>query len=231
MRVATLKLPPPPSLSTIVIKMIFNEAFLISLISSFSYLYTYFMRWKRCDGDIDSIEYRTTICGVHGLVFQSSGGSSYGQRKRQTHVMGDVLPTLARCFNKWYIVMHDMCFDDDFQFKTNKEKTAINTEIMRAFRVPRVRCDGCDGWWCGMHFVPSVPIPLCHMPQWQWHIPACFRVQYIWCGCWAACWMLLILKSLSKRMRQHIRAHRLKMMRSTKMVRIKFLALRLYCAQ
>lgn len=34
---------------------------------------------------------------VHGLVFQSSGGSSYGQRKRQTHVMGDVLPTLARC--------------------------------------------------------------------------------------------------------------------------------------
>lgn len=97
MRVATLKLPPPPSLSTIVIKMIFNEAFLISLISSFSYLYTYFMRWKRCDGDIDSIEYRTTICGVHGLVFQSSGGSSYGQRKRQTHVMGDVLPTLARC--------------------------------------------------------------------------------------------------------------------------------------
>lgn len=134
-------------------------------------------------------------------------------------------------FNKWYIVMHGMCFDDDFQFKTNKEKTAINTEIMRAFRVPRVRCDGCDGWWCGMHFVPSVPIPLCHMPQWQWHIPACFRVQYIWCGCWAACWMLLILKSLSKRMRQHIRAHRMKMMRSTKMVRIKFLALWLYCAQ
>lgn len=68
MRVATLKLPPPPSLSTIVIKMIFNEAFLISLISSFSYLYTYFMRWKRCDGDIDSIEYRTTICGARPRI-------------------------------------------------------------------------------------------------------------------------------------------------------------------